>query len=68
MTLDEIKKAVDDGKTVHWSNANYKVIKSSNGTLLVNSRSNNHTIGLCGLKGTKYENVSNHSLNDFYIA
>lgn len=28
MTLDEIKKAVESGKTVHWANRGYKVIKS----------------------------------------
>jgi len=31
MTLDEIKRAVDLGKTVHWSNEGYQVVKSKDG-------------------------------------
>ena len=29
MTLGEVKTAVDAGKTVHWSNSRYTVIKDS---------------------------------------
>lgn len=31
MTLEEIKAAVDAGKTVHWVNSQYTVIKDENG-------------------------------------
>jgi hypothetical protein len=34
MTLQEIKNAVDQGKTVHWSNAGYKVIKGKHEYLI----------------------------------
>lgn len=35
MTLAEIKKAVDEGKKVHWKNENYLVIKDSIGQYLL---------------------------------
>jgi len=31
MNIDDIKKAVDLGKTVHWSNEGYQVVKSKDG-------------------------------------
>ena len=34
MLLEEIKKAVEKGKTVHWSNENYTVIRSQNQWLI----------------------------------
>lgn len=40
MTLAEIKAAVDEGKTVHWSNTAYTVIKDRNGRYLVAYGSN----------------------------
>jgi hypothetical protein len=44
MTLNEIKKAVDDGKQVHWANSGYVVIKSY-GDYLITHHSGN-CIGL----------------------
>lgn len=35
MTLIEIKDAVDSGKTVHWSNDRYKVIKGGKAGYLI---------------------------------
>lgn len=35
MNLSEIKAAVDSGKTVHWSNDGYTVIKDKGGKYLV---------------------------------
>ena len=35
MTLDEIKQAVRDGHTVHWSNPGYTVIEDSIGQWLI---------------------------------
>ena len=39
MNLEEIKKAIKDGKKVCWSNSLYEVIKS--GKLLMVSKENN---------------------------
>lgn len=35
MKLQEIKEAVDAGKTVRWINSRYKVIKSKNGGYMI---------------------------------
>jgi len=35
MTLQEIKDAVKSGKTVHWGNEGYRVIKDSIGQWLI---------------------------------
>jgi hypothetical protein len=35
MKLDEIKKAVENGLTIHWANDGYKVIKDSIGQFLI---------------------------------
>jgi hypothetical protein len=45
MTLDEIKAAVDQGQTVHWANAGYRVIKDSLGQYLI-AHEGGHCIGL----------------------
>lgn len=34
MTLQEIKKAVNEGKVVHWKNEGYQVIKSKDDYLI----------------------------------
>lgn len=46
MTLDEIKQAVEDGKTVHWASRAYKVVKDDVGQWLIVCTLNNHAIGL----------------------
>ena len=49
MTLEEIKAAVDAGKTVCWANVGYRVIHdTSNGCdqWLIKCRWNNHCVGL----------------------
>lgn len=46
MTLNEIKEAVEAGKTVHWASANYVVIKDRIGQWLIKCVSNNSCIGL----------------------
>ena len=46
MTLEEIQRAVDCGKTVHWSNTAYRVIHDSIGQWLVKCDLNDHCIGL----------------------
>lgn len=35
MTLDQIKQAVQQGKTVHWSNESYIVVKDNHNQWLI---------------------------------
>ena len=35
MTLEEIKAAIDAGRTVHWANTGYRVHKDSLGQYLI---------------------------------
>ncbi|MBN8857067.1 MAG: hypothetical protein J0H29_01690 [Sphingobacteriales bacterium] len=46
MTVQEIKKAVDEGKTVCWATPAYRVIKDSIGQYLIVCLLNNNCIGL----------------------
>ena len=61
MNLNEIKNAVNNGLTVHWSNDGYIVVKSNN-DYLVKCIANNSCVGLTWLDGTFTYNE-----NDFYI-
>ena len=67
MNIKEIKKAIDDGKKVHWSNRAYDVIKGKSGQYLIYCNLNDHCIGLHGLEGTEYENKLNGKEEDFFI-
>ena len=67
MNIKEIKKAVDEGQKVCWSNPAYDVIKDDIGQYLIKCNLNGHCIGLHGLKGTKYENQLNGKEEDFYM-
>lgn len=67
MNIQQIKKAIDDGLTVKWCNANYDVIKDSIGQYLIVCRLNGYTIGLHGQKGSSYENVLNADESGFYV-
>ena len=51
MTLQEIKQAVDDGKTVYWASVLYKVVKADNGEYLIWCTSNGSCIGLTWQNG-----------------
>lgn len=65
MTLEEIKKAVDEGKTVFWSNTSYVVIphKKTPDTYLIKFLGNGHMIGL-----TWADNVTlNGKEEDFFV-
>ena len=64
MKLEEIKKAVDEGKTVHWSCEAYKVVRSrKNGEYCVE-----HTgVNLIGLTWADVTTM-NFKEGDFYIA
>jgi hypothetical protein len=64
MTLQEIKRAIADGKKVYWTNLGYEVIKDSLGEYLVICHSNNHCIGLTSRDGIKV----NGKEEDFFIA
>lgn len=56
-TIEEIKKAVDTGKTVYADTAYYTVVKGKFEYLI--KANNGHYIGLHGQVGTKFENVLN---------
>lgn len=63
-TIEQIKTAVNNGKTVHWANENYVVIKDDKcKTYLIHSKCNDHYIGLTNLSGTQL----NGNIEDFYI-
>ena len=67
MNIKEIKKAIDDGKKVCWSNRAYDVIKDKIGQYLICCNLNDYCFGLHGLEGTKYENKLNGKEEDFFI-
>lgn len=62
MTVDEIKKAVDEGKIVRWSNELYLVHKVGD-SYLITCTLNDHTIGLTWLDGV----TLNGKEEDFYV-
>jgi hypothetical protein len=64
MTLEEIKSAVESGKTVHWSNGLYVVIKDGIGQWLVKCTSNNCCCGLTWRDGV----TMNGKPEQFYVA
>lgn len=61
MTLDEIKTAIEAGRTVHWSNSGYSVIKSHDQYLI--RHTNGHCIGLTWADNT----TLNGKEADFYL-
>jgi len=63
MTLEQIKKAVEDGKTVCWSNDSYEVVNDSIGQWLIECQINGHCIGLTKLD----EKTMNGEENEFFI-
>ena len=62
MTLNEIKKAVDKGKTVCWENELYEVRKAGDDYNIV-CTDNGYTIGLTWLDGV----TMNGEESEFYI-
>ena len=66
MTLDEIKQAVRDGHTVHWSNRAYTVIEDSIGQWLIRYEGilGSNCIGLTWADGT----TVNGRPHEFYLA
>lgn len=68
MNLQEIKSAIDAGKTVNWSNDSYVVIKHfprypDTPEYLIKCLSNNHCIGLTWRDGV----TMNGKEEQFYI-
>jgi|TARA_R110000803_G_scaffold122915_1_gene190904 hypothetical protein len=63
MTLNEIKEAVNSGKSVHWKSDNYVVIKDSIGQWLVHSQGNDCYAGLTWRDGV----TMNENESDFYV-
>lgn len=64
MTLNEIKQAVEAGKTVHWSNQAYKVVKDDLGQWLIVCSINNYAFGLTWRDGA----TMNGKPEDFFVA
>jgi hypothetical protein len=63
--INDIKKMVDEGKTVYSSNEAYQVIKDSKGQYMIKCTLNGYCIGLHGAVGSEYENKLNGT--NFYI-
>jgi len=59
----EIKKAVDHGKEVCWSNHGYRVIKDNIGQYFIKCLSNNYMIGLTHMDGI----TLNGKASDFFV-
>jgi hypothetical protein len=57
-TIEQIKKAVDEGKTVYAENESYQVVKDTHNQYMIKCE-NYHYVGLHGMEGTEYENVLN---------
>tara|TARA_R110000772_G_scaffold35637_4_gene85801 strand:+ start:20518 stop:21030 length:513 start_codon:yes stop_codon:yes gene_type:complete len=63
MNLQEIEKAVLNGRTVNWKNANYKVIHDPKTGFLIKSENNENYIGLTWQDGK----TMNGEEKDFYL-
>ena len=63
-TVQEIKQAVNEGKTVYDGNEAYTVIKDKKDQWLIKCSINGYCIGLHGMEGTPSENRLNGT--DFY--
>ena len=51
MNLNEIKAAVEAGKTVHWATTGYVVVKDNIGQWLIHYLSSDYYIGLTWVDG-----------------
>jgi hypothetical protein len=64
MSVEEIKTAVDAGKTVHWRNTLYRVIRDNLGQYLIFCASTNNYIGLTWRDGR----TLNGKPEEFFVA
>lgn len=65
-TIEEIKEAVNQGKTVYAGSSIYKVKKDKNNKFYIVCTLNNYCIGLHGQEGTPSETKLN--ARDFFTA
>lgn len=65
LTAQQIREALDIGKTVTCDGGRYEVIKDNIGQYLIHFKGSDYYIGLTGRKGTPYEDVLNG--RDFVI-
>lgn len=63
MNIEDIKTAVDAGKTVHWANTGYVVREDSLGQYLIVYLPNGSAIGLTNRAGTQL----NGAEGEFFI-
>ena len=63
MSTEEIKQAINEGKTVNWKSSGYDVIKDSLGQYLIRCLINDNYIGLTWINGF----TLNGDEKDFYI-
>jgi len=63
MNANEIRKAIDSGSKVYWSNYAYEVIKDSIGQYLIKCHINNSYIGLTHRDGV----TLNGKEQDFFM-
>lgn len=63
MSLEEIKAAVEAGKTVHWASRIYRVVKDSLGQWLILCDMNSYCIGLTWRDGV----TMNGKPEEFFI-
>ena len=61
MKLEDIKKAVEQGQTVHWKNKGYTVQKWKNGDFYVVFSANKNAVGL------EYEGQLQGQEGDFFL-
>ena len=64
MKLQEIKDAVNNGKTVHWANEGYKVKRWQGDHWVVVCTHNDHAVGLTRVDGI----TMTHNEAEFFIA
>ena len=62
MTLDQIKRAVNAGKTVHWANSRYTVVCDNLGQWLLTCEGGS-TVGLTHGEGT----ILTSAADEFYV-
>ena len=63
MDVQQIRTAIDEGKTVYWHHNGYQVIKDSIGQYLIKCHMNDHYIGLTHKDGI----TLNGEAKAFYI-
>jgi hypothetical protein len=63
MTIDEIKAAVQAGKTVHWASRGYTVKQWSDGRFVIVCTLNGSAFGLTHLDGV----TMNGKPSDFFV-